>query len=203
MKKIFIILALSTLACTPENSEDSIETYTSQNSESAYASKGSRPQNWAEKITGTPFNNLYKINDDIYRSEQPGSNGFNYFQQNHIVSILNLREFHKDNIGGTSYTGSLYRVPMNGVIGLNSEIINALRTIKTAPKPIDIHCQYGSDRTGYTVAMYRIVFQNWSKDEAIKEMTQGGYNFHWLTSGELVTYVRNVNIDYIKTQVFN
>lgn len=203
-KAFFIILAFSTLACAPENSEDSLSksAYASKNSEMVVASKSSRPQNWAQKITGSPFDNLYKVNNDIYRSEQPDSDGYNYLHQKNIASILNLRSGHTDNVGGTSFTGNLYNVPMTASSVSNVEIIQALKIIKNAPKPIDVHCAHGSDRTGVTMAMYRIVFQNWSKQDATKEMTDGGYNFHPQYTN-LINYIRDVDVNYIKNQVFN
>ena len=36
-----------------------------------------------------------------------------------------------------------------------------------------LHCYHGSDRTGASVAMYRIIFENWAIDDAVKEMKQG------------------------------
>lgn len=204
MKKvIFIVLALSAIACAPENSEDllSKSDYSSKSSE-LVASKSSRPQNWAQKVSGSPFDNLYKVNNDVYRSEQPDSDGYNYLQQKNVASILNLRSGHTDNISGTNYTGTLYSVPMVASSVSDVEIIKALRFIRTAPKPIDVHCQHGSDRTGVTMAMYRIVFQNWSKQDATKEMTDGGYHFHSQYTN-LINYIRDVDVNYIKTQVFN
>jgi tyrosine-protein phosphatase SIW14 len=205
MKKvIFIILALGTIACAPENSEDSLSqsAYGSKSSEAVISSKTSRPQEWAQKVSGSPLDNLYKVTSDVYRSEQPDSDGYNYLQQKHFASILNLRSGHTDNVSGTNYTGNLYNVPMTASSVSDDDIIDALRVIRTAPKPIDIHCQHGSDRTGVTLAMYRIVFQNWSKHDATKEMTDGGYHFHSQYTN-LVDYIANVNVNYIKTQVFN
>ncbi|MBK1897357.1 phosphatase domain-containing putative toxin [Chryseobacterium paridis] len=203
-RTIFIILALSTLACAAENSEDSLaqSAYNSKNSELVAKSTTSRPQNWAQKVTGSPFDNLYKVNNDIYRSEQPDSDGYDYLEQKNIASILNLRSGHIDNVSGTDFTGNLYNVPMTASSVSDVEIIKALKIIKNAPKPIDVHCAHGSDRTGVTMAMYRIVFQNWSKQDATKEMTDGGYNFHPQYTN-LINYITDVDVNYIKTQVFN
>ncbi len=44
--------------------------------------------------------------------------------------------------------------------------------------PVLVHCQYGADRTGAMCALNRIAVQNWTKEEAIGEMTQGGFGFH-------------------------
>ena len=41
-----------------------------------------------------------------------------------------------------------------------------------------IHCYHGSDRTGASIAMYRIIFENWSTEDALNEMKYGGYGFH-------------------------
>jgi hypothetical protein len=48
--------------------------------------------------------------------------------------------------------------------------------------------------------MYRIIFQNWNKDQAIEEMKRGGYNYHWFYPG-LITYIQNADINHIKEQV--
>jgi len=49
-------------------------------------------------------------------------------------------------------------------------------------------------------AMYRIVEQNWSKDEAIKEMVDGGYGFH-PTWANIIKYIRNVDVKKIRIEL--
>lgn len=41
-----------------------------------------------------------------------------------------------------------------------------------------IHCYHGSDRTGASIAMYHIIFENWSTEDVPSEMKHGGYGFH-------------------------
>ena len=43
-----------------------------------------------------------------------------------------------------------------------------------------MHCYHGSDRTGITIAMYRILVQKWTIEHAKIEMQDGGYGFHWI-----------------------
>ncbi len=119
-----------------------------------------------------------------------------------MASVLDLRRQHKDLIAveGSSYNGKLYSVPMKASKMSDKDIIEALRILKTAPKPIVVHCAHGSDRTGVTIAMYRIIFQNWNKDEAIEEMKRGGYNYHWFYPG-LITYIQNADINHIREKV--
>lgn len=50
--------------------------------------------------------------------------------------------------------------------------------LKIVMPPIIFHCHHGSDRTGAVCALYRIVFQNVSKEDAIREMIEGEYGFH-------------------------
>lgn len=65
--------------------------------------------------------------------------------------------------------------------------------------PVFLHCQHGADRTGVMSAVYRIVVQGWSKEAAIREMTEGGYGFHsvWLN---LIDYVENLDIEDLKAR---
>ncbi len=73
--------------------------------------------------------------------------------------------------------------------------------IVTNPKraPVLVHCQHGADRTGLMCAIYRVAVQGWTKEEAIREMTQGGYGFHkaWVN---IVPWFRKLDIDDIKVK---
>jgi protein tyrosine/serine phosphatase len=83
----------------------------------------------------------------------------------------------------------------------DEDIIKVLKIIRKKENgPFLIHCQHGADRTGLMSAMYRIVEQGWSKDEAIKEMVEGGYGFHAIWAN-IVDYVKNVDIERIKKEV--
>ena len=65
--------------------------------------------------------------------------------------------------------------------------------------PVLVHCQHGADRTGTMIAVYRIAVQGWSKAEAIREMTEGGFGFHWIWSN-LPRWIQKLDIDRIKRQ---
>ena len=62
------------------------------------------------------------------------------------------------------------------------EVMSMLR--KTENGPFLIHCQHGADRTGLMSAMYRMLEQDWSAEDALAELTDGGYGYHsmWRTS---------------------
>jgi tyrosine-protein phosphatase SIW14 len=82
----------------------------------------------------------------------------------------------------------------------DDQIIKALKDLMDAPKPILVHCARGSDRTGVVIAMYRIIFQNWTKEEAIKEMRDGGYGFHTGYTN-IVSYIEKVDIEKMKKKL--
>ena len=65
-----------------------------------------------------------------------------------------------------------------------------------------MHCKHGSDRTGLMAAMYRIVVQGWSKEDALSEMTQGGFgdNKHFKDS---IRYMMQADVDKLRTALAN
>jgi protein tyrosine/serine phosphatase len=42
--------------------------------------------------------------------------------------------------------------------------------------PVYVHCLHGKDRTGFMVACYRMQVQQWSYDQAMKEMFEMGFH---------------------------
>lgn len=160
----------------------------------------SRPSNWGIKVEVKNLKNLYKVSDDLYRSEQPNTAAFIELKGLGIKSVLNLRTTEADDefIGNTGIKPFLS--PMDAGKFSDKEIIATLNIIKDAPKPILVHCRHGSDRTGVVVAMYRITFQGWTKDEALNELLNGGYGFH-KTYDNIPEYIKNVNIDIIKNSL--
>lgn len=160
----------------------------------------SRPESWGIKIQSKHLNNFFKISDDLYRSEQPNHDAFAELSRLGIKSVLNLRTTEKDN----DLIGTLglkpFIIPMDAGSFTDKEIIEALKVIVSAPKPILVHCRHGSDRTGVVVAMYRIVFQNWTKEDALNELLNGGYGFHTYYKN-IPEYIKNVNVERIKDGV--
>ena len=65
--------------------------------------------------------------------------------------------------------------------------------------PVLVHCQYGADRTGTMCAIYRIVVQKWPKEEAIREMTEGGFGFHEVWSN-LPTWIDELDVEALRKE---
>lgn len=161
-----------------------------------------RPLDWAKKISISKLSNLYEVNDSIYRCEQPDSLDFVQIHTIGIKSILNLRSnfTDKDLIDGLPlYKYNVEMLPFN--FG-DKEIVNALRIIQRSPKPILVHCLLGSDRTGVIIAMYRIIYQKWTKEEALNEMENGGYSFHNIFIN-IPHYIKTVDIARLRIEISN
>ena len=155
----------------------------------------------AERIDLLGMSNMYKIDADVYRAEQLTNVGFKELEKFGIKEVLNLRYWHQDDKKAKSTSLQLRRVRMSAHYINDYDMIQALKIIKDRKGPIVFHCRHGSDRTGAICAMYRIVFQNVSKEDAVDEMINGGFGFHKIY-GNIVKYIENVDADKIRNEVF-
>jgi tyrosine-protein phosphatase SIW14 len=140
------------------------------------------------------------LDEDVYRSEQPNRKGFEEIRDHGIRTVLNLRSSHSDDQAAAGFGLNLVRVPMRAGRFSEDDIVAALKAIKDSPKPVLIHCQHGADRAGVVSAMFRIVFQGWSKDEAIAELLGGGFGFH-VQYKNIPKFIRDVDVDGIKKKL--
>ncbi len=157
-----------------------------------------RPACWARPtdLPGVP--NLHQIDANLYRSAQPTEEGMANLKQMGIKTVINLRSFHSDGneIGST---GLAYEhIYMKAWHPEREEVVRFLKIV-TDPKrtPVLVHCQHGADRTGTMCAIYQIVVQGWTKEEAIREMTEGGFGFHSVWEN-LPDWISELDIESIR-----
>lgn len=160
-----------------------------------------RPANWATLVTLPGTENFYMVTTELYRSAQPSSKAMEEYEHFGIKTVLDLRSIHNDKDVAKNRKLILLNVPMHSWYIENEDVVQALSYIRTAKKPILIHCKYGADRTGLIIAMYRIIEEGWSKADAIKEMTDGGYHFHTVWDRNIITYINNVDLNSIKAKL--
>lgn len=119
-------------------------------------------------------------------------------KQKGIVTVVNLRSFHsdRDEIGETAL--GYEHIYMKAWHPERKEAVRFLQIV-TNPKrtPVLVHCQHGADRTGTMCALYRIAVQGWTKEEAIREMTEGGFGFHGVWKN-LPSWIRELDVESIK-----
>ena len=165
------------------------------------AERGERNKEWAEPIALAGAPNLHRIDRYVYRSAQPSAEGMKNLEAMGIRTVLNLRTYNSDR-DETKGTGLReVRVQMHAWDPRFDEIAEALRVLTDrSGAPYLVHCQHGADRTGMTVAMYRMVVQNWPREEAIREMLDGDYGFHIIWTG-IVRFLETVDIEAMREAV--
>jgi len=151
-------------------------------------------------VTGTSVGNLYKIEDGFYRGAQPSIAGFRELAALGVHTVLDLAGGSDDRYVADGSV-KLLHVPMSAW-GLHDDLVLKALQIMTAPenRPLMIHCQHGADRTGALVALYRVVVQGWTKEQAIREMNEGGYHHNGLFKN-LDRYVQRANVDDLRKQL--
>jgi len=153
---------------------------------------------WATPIEREGLPNLHKVSEELYRGAQPTAEGMKELKKLGVKTVINLRAFHsdRDEIGETEL--DYEHIPIPAWRLKEEHIIQFLKLMTDKSRtPVFVHCMHGADRTGAMSAIYRIVIEGWPKEEAIEEMTKGGFGFHKIWKN-LIKFVEDLNIEEIK-----
>jgi protein tyrosine/serine phosphatase len=147
---------------------------------------GCSPASVGKPMAGV--DNFAKIDagaNPIYRGGQPTREGYERLAggEYKVATVIDLRDDYEPwaeqavTAAGMKYK----RIGMSAWSMDTPKIREALRTVAqaVAAGPVYIHCRLGRDRTGLEVAMYRILVQGWTRDRAIAELREHGYNRFW------------------------
>ncbi|HEX4537120.1 MAG TPA: hypothetical protein VH140_09250 [Candidatus Acidoferrum sp.] len=119
-----------------------------------------------------------EITPTLYRGAQPRKHGFEAVAKMGVQIVVDLRGDRKGERKEVTSLGMQY-VPMHWECSFPKDRIFAefLTLIRKNPdKKIFVHCRVGDDRTGMMIAAYRMAEQGWSPKQAMKEMTEYGFN---------------------------
>jgi protein tyrosine phosphatase (PTP) superfamily phosphohydrolase (DUF442 family) len=153
---------------------------------------------WAQPMRVQGLPNLYKVSDDLYRGAQPTAEGLRELKKLGIRTVIDLRESNGNRAKLDELGLACERIPMTAFLVRENDVVRFLQIVGTPGNgPIFVHCRRGADRTGLMCAVYRIVIQGWTKDEAIAEMTQGGFRFNHGYQN-VVNYLRDLDVNQIK-----
>jgi len=154
------------------------------------------PPAHGEKLRITGISHAGKISETLYRGAQPQEVGLSELKLLGITTIVDLRsEDHEKVEWERKHTESLgmrfVHIPVAGWSPPTDEqVVQFLSLLRDNPgQKIFMHCHFGEDRTGVFAAIYRIAFEKWSADQAIKEMYFFGFNGVWHPS--MKTFVRD------------
>lgn len=122
--------------------------------------------------------NFDKVDDHLYRGAQPNHNGLEYLASRGIKTVINLRQTMDslpDEERVAKQLGMTYvNVPLSGTAVPSIARMQEIQAlIAASPQPVFVHCQYGCDRTGITVACWRID-HGWTVDQALAEAKKYG-----------------------------
>ena len=153
-------------------------------------SKAVQSERWATPVKHDA--NFYRINDKLYRSEQPVAEDGEAIVKLGIQSVINLRFFDRnDDDYLKAYGLTLLNRPLLSWSIKPKEIAEILYLIEKQQQngAVLIHCYHGADRTGLIAGMYRIIYQGWSVEDAKAEMQHGPYGYHsiWKNIANLFT----------------
>ncbi|WP_426397031.1 dual specificity protein phosphatase family protein [Ralstonia sp. R-29] len=161
-----------------------------------------RPLQWAQNVPESPVNNLHRITPSLYRSAQLSKDDVPQLQKLGIRKVISFRAFHSDSeiLAGSGIT--LQRIPINTWNIRDTDMVTALKALRALDHdgPVLIHCQHGADRTGLVSALYRVVYQGWTKEQALEELQHGGYGFHAIWQN-ITHYLQRVDIEQLRRQV--
>jgi tyrosine-protein phosphatase SIW14 len=168
-----------------------------------FAAPELRPEQWARPVIDTRVGNLYQVSPGVFRAEQPSRSDIPDLQALGIKTLLNLREYHEDGAHFARAGFRLERHPMAAGSVANDDLVAALRLIHKSPKPVLVHCWHGSDRTGFVIAGYRLVFEGWSKQAAIDELRRGGFGYHERTYPNIKRALEALDVEALRRAVLD
>lgn len=160
-----------------------------------------RPTEWAQPVEVQY--NLFQMSPTLYRSALPDGGAVPLLEKLKVATVINfLPEADSNWLTDPGITQVQLPYRTNHVD--DSDVLKTLRAIQTAEAngPVLMHCKHGSDRTGLMAAMYRLVVQGWTKEDALREMTGGGFgeSGHFRDS---VRYVMQADVDKLRTALAN
>ena len=169
----------------------------------AFAQDTARPKEWATPLALEGAPNLHQVDKNFFRSAQPDATGFKGLSTTHGVrSVISLRAFNADEPLATGLDLKLKRVRINTWNIQRKDVVTALQDLRRASRdvPVLLHCQHGADRTGMISALYRILYQGWSKVAALDEMQNGNFGYHAIW-GNIPRFIGRVKVEELKRAV--
>jgi len=146
----------------------------------ALVASESRPAEWAQAVVAPGLPNLYQVSAELYRGAQPEKRGYAELRQLGVRTVVNLRQGEDWERAEVEGAGMRYvSLPTNTFFPRKKRFRTFLALFDDPSNlPLFLHCRHGADRTGAAVAIYRILRQDWSAREALREMTRGGFGYH-------------------------
>jgi tyrosine-protein phosphatase SIW14 len=140
----------------------------------------------AERIHAPGLRNAAKVSEQLYRGAQPRPAGLRALQKIGVTTIVDLRAENRPKIAWERKTAEslgirFINIPVDAwAPPSEAQVAQFLTLLRDNPQEkVFVHCEFGDDRTGVFVATYRMAFENFSVEDALREMNQFGFNNVW------------------------
>lgn len=127
--------------------------------------------------------NFRRVEGEIYAGGTPDANFLSFFKRNlNGNAVLSLDAGVAAQIApivkqlGMQHFIIPLEASMTHVTDDLKHLITSIRNgLLTSNQPIYVHCLHGRDRTGFTIALHRVMKDGWSCDGALNEARRYGY----------------------------
>lgn len=121
--------------------------------------------------------NFHQVHDFLFRGGEPSTAGVKDLSNQGIKTIIDLRAAGKrteDEAALAKSLGMRYiNLPMSDKAPTEAQVATFVQTVEAGRdchEPVFVHCAHGSDRTGCMVGIWRVTHDNYSYNDAYKEM---------------------------------
>ena len=131
----------------------------------------------AQAVSKIRIDNFGQVDSSYYRGAQPQGQDYADLAALGVKTVINLTsdDSQANEQAMTEKAGMKYvAIPMTTHVAPTSAQLAEFLSIVNDPasQPVYVHCVGGKHRTGVMTAAYRITHNNWSPDQAFKEMKQ-------------------------------
>lgn len=123
--------------------------------------------------------NLAQVEPGIWRGGQPTAEGWKWLASQGVVLDIKLNPDDEGSDAAAVQCGMMVMpapiTTTEQTVGKPSRDKIILAVMAIGPGAF-IHCTHGQDRTGLVIGAYRVMFENWTKDAAWREMVANGFH---------------------------
>lgn len=152
--------------------------------------------------------NFAKVSPTLWRGSQPTEDGFRNLEMAGVKTIINLRDYHDDydDFAMLGRTNLKYiHIPMHAWDPDQAQLILLMKILERTlqdpdSSPVFVHCAAGKDRTGYSIATYRMVLSEdkWTQNDAITEMYDFRFNGIWFHNP---TFLKSLDVEKFRALI--
>ena len=136
----------------------------------------SAKSNAAANFSRIRIDNFGRINDNYYRGAQPEAPDYTDLAAVGVKTVIDLTGDGRDDEQALVERAGMkfYRIPLTTSERPSEAAIARFLKLVDDPanQPVYVHCQGGRHRTGVMTAVYRMMHDGWTADQAYKEMKQ-------------------------------